>query len=980
MMALGSSVLGRFAACFVLVFLATLSSGWAKEMKVTVTDTDSLELLDKASVIATFGSRQLPAVTQSDGKCTLKFPEIKIITRLSIKVSLRGYIPSIMEWPLSGGSLEELPDEYTFYLEKGGPIGGKITDEAGEPISDVEVHIFARMERGERERTEAWDKSVLTNSDGIWRYENLPTEMKKIRLRLKHEDYITDKYFDYGSGGSRSIADLFAQTDLIQLVQSLTIIGLVQDSKNQPVKGAKLAMGLTQGWPGNATSTKSNDQGEFKFRSAQVGETTFSAQAEGFAPDIILKPIDKDHKKVIFALFPGHYFKAKVVDDTGTPVAGADVSLVEWRDGVVPDFHATTGEDGRIQWNSAPGSEFKVNVVADGFAPLPSHPVQVAKEEVIIPLKGLLRFFGSVVDDESGEKIAHFSVTEGLDFSGMNSGQSHVSWQEHTKRDFDGGSFDFKTMNIRGGMDQNGKPITYLHAIRIEAEGYLPFESPAAREQDGPQNLEVRLKKGKSIIYFVKSPDGKPVQDAEAGLALPRQYVSIQNGKLQTSSETPKSKSNAEGKIVFSAQSDPGIIVVVHDSGWAQVATTILGDAPSDIILKPWARIEGRLLREGNPLGNSDISLRFSDLDMPYYDGKSARIDWNGDLKSDSNGEFSDNRIREGDWIVSHQVVVTRTDSRMGRTFHEGGSIWSARAEAKSGETVKVELDEPQVRQVIGKFTIPSGNPEFSFALFRPQLQSHQLVNLSLIKKRTKDELIAYMKSPEGREEMRKQSLPRTVPVEVTADGNFSAREVPLGEYVLHASVEKRNAQGNTVGYDQAIQHRFSVKAADGDEKDVPVDLGELELTMTRPLLPGDPTPSVNLVGLDGTKFNLTDYKNKNLVLVLWHPMIDGSESMKDLSLLNEVWSDRKSDSAFAMLGLTPHIEPENAKAFLGDSGLQWPKCTFENRVEGTAHLGSPTLFTILLFDSSGHLLKSGIPLKEAVAEIEKAFPAPPKK
>ena len=59
------------------------------------------------------------------------------------------------------------------------------------------------------------------------------------------------------------------------------------------------------------------------------------------------------------------------------------------------------------------------------------------------------------------------------------------------------------------------------HAVRVEAEGYLPSESRIFKDDESNVSLEFKLKRGTDLAGVVRTPDGKPLAGAEVILVLP---------------------------------------------------------------------------------------------------------------------------------------------------------------------------------------------------------------------------------------------------------------------------------------------------------------------------------------------------------------------------------------------------------------------------------------------------------------------------
>ena len=216
-------------------------------------------------------------------------------------------------------------------------------------------------------------------------------------------------------------------------------------------------------------------------------------------------------------------------------------------------------------------------------------------------------------------------------------------------------------------------------AIRIEADGYYP--SAAKFLGDRKQTIfNIELKKGKSITGIVHSPDGKLLANAEVALCTPGRGCAVNNGRLTATGSSLIVRSGADGSFAFPPQSDHFIIVAAHNAGFAQV-----GDADNyrDIVLQPWARVEGTVT-----VGNKPGAKEWMDIVMhepaPALSGEwriARRIAYNFEAPIGADGHFVFEGVTPGyaeiirilqegpqlNWEVAQRMQIEMVS---GRTSH----------------------------------------------------------------------------------------------------------------------------------------------------------------------------------------------------------------------------------------------------------------------------------------------------------------------
>jgi hypothetical protein len=155
------------------------------------------------------------------------------------------------------------------------------------------------------------------------------------------------------------------------LLAGISITGRVLDVADNPIANATVWTG--QRFTANRQKTTTDNAGKFKLGSVEEGPVLFSFSADGYAADSKTITISPGMNEIIMRLKPGHSIRGIVQDESGQPISGARVTL---EDNNQPngneafEFSATTGDDGRFEWKSAPNERKRFYLGKQGYEQL----------------------------------------------------------------------------------------------------------------------------------------------------------------------------------------------------------------------------------------------------------------------------------------------------------------------------------------------------------------------------------------------------------------------------------------------------------------------------------------------------------------------------------------------------------------------------------------------------------------------------------
>jgi protocatechuate 3,4-dioxygenase beta subunit len=673
------------------------SAGPANEsvpLKIKVVDGASREPITGAEVSTRFlgdieGPDRINLSTAVDGCCDVSVPQPQP-ERVSVYVQAEGYVPVRARWSNSDNPPvhEAVPQLLECPLEKGTSIGGVVKNKKGEPIAGAKVDLSLHGREG-RIRYYV-EHSVRTGADGKWRSDSLPKELDELSMEIEHPEYVpTDLWISSAPHLKGKLRDFSAVT---VLDDGITVTGFVHDHQGEPIEKALLMTGRS----GYFTRIARTDQhGRFEFKHCKFEPLYLSAQAPGKSP-VVRRVIEQDLLKPLkFTLEPGHSIRLRVVDAHGTPLEGVRVipeSYQGYRYILKPDpgesakwrgvgAHVVTDEKGRVSWNSAPPDAVEYAFSKEGFARLSDVAIVADGTEHLVTLTKPVTVRGTVVDKNTGRPIKRFRVVPVL---GWLSGGTPFIRRENAFEANDG-EFEWKVSRTDTG-----------HYVRIEADGHMPVMSEMFRVADAEsRTYRFELQSGTNITGAVVGADSKPIEGAKVCLGTPLEYLDLYNGKLNDPEDAYVVETGKDGAFSFPPVATPALIAVLHEDGYAQVTAGQLGASPQ-VCLRPWSRVEGKLVQDGKSVKDHQVRLSRVGLDNP----DSPRLFARYDTQTDNEGRFVFDHVIPGPVLLEPDLGAWE-QSELTSSQHLPLMV-------QPGRTYKVALNSTG-RTVVGKVVLPPG-------------------------------------------------------------------------------------------------------------------------------------------------------------------------------------------------------------------------------------------------------------------------------
>jgi hypothetical protein len=700
-----------------------------------------------------------------------------------------------MVWDLTAS--QTVPATYTLKLIGGVMIGGIVVDSSDSPIPDVKLsfHRFGGDMDQKGELSELAKRNATTDSHGRWQIKNLPTDLLvNIAVMAEHPDYLATNVMIGRSPATEKA--LRAGTFKLVLGKRVQVHGIVIDENGSPVEGAKVFAGRPF-YP-NRQQTNTDSAGRFTFDGVSEGPVMFSALAKSRKPVSRTLQVSAGMEEVRLKLEPGGVVKGIVQDKAGQPLAGVSVSLGNGRlDGQPYEFATTTADDGRFVWDGAPDDPLQFDFSKSGYVERRFVQLKV-NEENIVTLRKSFEIQGLVLDADSGQPITNFHATLGQSWNADQFFSNNGGGQDVVNAD---GQF---TLSVHDEQE---------NAVKVSADNYAEQVQSMEQNQDGPANLEFRLKPTASVQGTVVGTDGAPLPGVQVALTksgVGGPSIMWHSGKLQSGGNGKVVTTDSSGKFNLGAPPENGAnVVAVGEQGFASATVEQVRDN-GVIVLQPFGRLEGTLKIAGQPSTGSWVLFTLQNLGVSTDFEKYK-------AETDDQGKFQIERVPAGEgqlvrliktsemsWAHSHSTTV---NVEPGKTtvvnLGDSGGLIRGRARVQNPPE-----DQPLTISGSLSSTMPTP-PSFSSAA----------------------EFRAFQSTPDWKARI---AQAKHFTVIVNGDGSFLVDSVPPGDYtlMLRATPQGSSPFGPPIGPN--ITRNVAVTVPDNPDPGSPIDIGEVVLREIR--------------------------------------------------------------------------------------------------------------------------------------------------
>jgi RNA polymerase sigma factor (sigma-70 family) len=502
----------------------------------------------------------------------------------------------------------------------------------------------------------------------------------------------------------------------------------------------------------------------------------------------------------------------------------------------------------------------------------------------------------------------------------------------------------------------------------------LAIAPPAAQPAPNPPST--------TITGTIRDPDEQPSVGAEVYIVMPEDpEVERQNRELQArlmagqrvdpkewnrkdtsvkiyEDQWPQGTqfADANGKFSFPNVHEPWVLVARTPAGFAQVTHEEFKQSNAQVILKPWGKVQGRLLVGTKPQPRQKIYLqRTGSRD----DWVAMRVQHSLPAITDKDGAFVFNAVAPGEsWMHWEQTGG-----------HPMRVLRHTMVEVPSGKTVTQDIGG-KGRPVIGKAaSIPINSPDDKLKWVTVGNQSVDGTYFNVLgtrvptppegQKMTQDERAAWLKewekTPAGKTYHR---LRWSEEFDIEPDGSFRIDDVVPGTY--HVSLRMfRNENG--FGEDLVdCSTEFTVPPFPPgvDRSDEPLDLGKLQVTLIPRTRVGKLAPNFQATTLDGKKIALADYKGKFVVLKWWWSWSELDTEVPAVKKAYERMS-KQNDWVLITIGFDDDINV--TKKRIADHHIPGVHCYIPDHMKNfpREYMGSPS--TVCIIGPEGKVLARNV-------------------
>ena len=471
--------------------------------------------------------------------------------------------------------------------------------------------------------------------------------------------------------------------------------------------------------------------------------------------------------------------------------------------------------------------------------------------------------------------------------------------------------------------------------------------------------------------FRVLQPDGKPATSAVLGFCTKDKGVVLGHAQILYPWWTETRLTDAEGWADLSPTDGAHRVVAVHESGFAEVRINRLHAGP-EIVLRPWARIEGTLRIGPNVGANASVGLQAvmkSGYRRYWSLSPEAFI-----VPTDKEGRFIFEYVPPGEVKIGRMVQSIEGRQAYSSEF----SLVITPGETRNvvlggtGRVVKVRFISSQSKEPLnwddleGMVALGRKTPRL------PEPPAIVKTNFPALQAWWAD----FWESEPGLEWLRQQG---GYPLHLDPDGTLMNEDVPPDDYSLGVRLfakQSRPSAGKPLSF---WETNVVVPKAELQPDNSPLDLGIIELPIAKQMQANEVAPNFEATTLEGHTFKLSDVRGKVVLLDFWATWC--GSCVAQLPKLKAVYEEFHRDDRFVMISLSLDKEVDTVRDFIKKHEVKWKQGFLGAWSNATlrADYGVTGIPALFLIGPDGKLIVTEPPAKILEQAIKKALESLPK-
>lgn len=835
---------------------------------------------------------------------------------------------------------------------------GRVLTESGEPIEGVKVGLSFRMPGS----MGIWGKSTVTDARGRWT-RRIPTAQSRLSIGLEHPEFYSV------SAGTPSNQELLDGTYTMTMKAGLCLTGTVQDAQGHPIENALVVANRYNSYTPSPEHqiiesdmcARTHADGSFRISCLSPGSREILISSLDFAPTFQTVDMVGDMPPITIELTRGQLYQGRVLDANNTPIAGVRIGLDEWSVGNNRRNFTRlveTDPDGRFTMKALPTEgELQCYFSKRGLKGFRRNiPDDLSQMDEVVMFKPPV-FKGKVIDDKTGEPVTHFRLTNGIR---RDDSQESVRWSRYRTSmvDANDGSFTHKWAGY-----SISHPFKGWCMLKVEAQGYFPNTAPPIKPGQETRRAIIRLQRGQPLTGVIRDARGNPVHQAQVAWVGPGQKAFIENGRFSPvgfSQQTNRIvKTDKTGSFEFVPTRDQGLIVALHDCGYAEIHSREF--KPSAVInLTPWASMKGTV--DLNAVSKENQPIRVEIL-APNVDRDIPSISWMFGPVELSGTSFSYNRV---------PAVALAVGQARRYELHNAHFL------TPQPGTVDEVVITDKGQAVTGRLITPAG---FYGA---PDYEEPRRVHVAAFKL---DESMAMPAPCQGIPESsfrwlwqdkeriyaRSQHTARRFIPEIRADGSFTFQGLRPGTYEFVVNVHQ--PLGENVSCGRGVLKavgvtRFSVLDVTGKT----INLPDMPLTVLNYPGVGEAAPDFEVTTRKNESIKLADLRGKVILVDFWASWC--SPCLAQMPKLKKLHKKFEGNDRFIMIGLSADWDLEQLNRCLAEHKFPWLQANIGDMAESAIikAYGIGSLPSTVLIGPDGKILGKNLESDEMENVIEEAL------